>query len=148
CAVVAGYQFPLLIALLGTREHDVGREVGLAYATNTAGAILGSLAGGFALLPLLAAPGLWRGVVYLLVGVAAVGAAQALSRSTPVRWLVVAGLLAALDIGLCVAADGPTAFWRYSAVGAGRVAALGSGSNDVRQLLYRERAGLLWEAEG
>jgi spermidine synthase len=55
-AVVAGYQFPHLIALLGTGEHDVGREVGLAYATNTAGAIAGSLAGGFGLLPLLTAP--------------------------------------------------------------------------------------------
>jgi spermidine synthase len=147
-AVVAGYQFPLLIALLGTREHRVGREVGLAYATNTAGAIAGSLAGGFGLLPLLTAPGLWRGVVYLLVGVAAVTAAEAWRQAVPARRLALAALFAALAVSLCAAVDGPTAFWRYSAVGAGRVASLGAGSNDVRQLLNRERAGLLWEAEG
>jgi spermidine synthase len=147
-AVVAGYQFPLLIALLGSREHRVGREVGLAYATNTAGAIAGSLAGGFGLLPLLSAPGLWRAVVYLLVGVAVASAAVAWRQAPAARWLAAAALLAVLDIGLAVAADGPTAFWRYSAVGAGRVEALGPGGNGVRQLLNRERAGLLWEAEG
>ena len=51
-AIVAGSQFPLLIALLGHGRERVGREVGLAYAWNTVGAIAGSLAGGFGLLPL------------------------------------------------------------------------------------------------
>ena len=46
-AIVAGYQFPLLIALFGRGRDRVGRHVGLAYAANTAGAIVGSLAGGF-----------------------------------------------------------------------------------------------------
>jgi spermidine synthase len=147
-AVVAGYQFPLLIALLGTREHAVGREVGLAYAANTAGAITGSLAGGFGLLPLLTAPGLWRAVVYLLVGLAAVSAALATGWTRPRPWLAGAGLVAVLAVGLCAAADGPTAFWRYSAVGAGRVEVPGPGPNGVQQLLNRERAGLFWEAEG
>ena len=41
-AVVAGYQFPLLIALLGAGRRRVGREVGVTYAANTLGAILGS----------------------------------------------------------------------------------------------------------
>ncbi|MBM4377470.1 MAG: fused MFS/spermidine synthase, partial [Deltaproteobacteria bacterium] len=54
-AIVSGYQFPLLIALLGSGERGLGRHVGLAYAWNTAGSIVGSLAGGFALLPLLGA---------------------------------------------------------------------------------------------
>ncbi|HEX9161111.1 MAG TPA: fused MFS/spermidine synthase, partial [Thermoanaerobaculia bacterium] len=66
-ALIAGIQFPILIALLGTGREDVGRHVGLAYAWNTAGAIAGSLAGGFGLLPLLTAPGCWRLVVSLLV---------------------------------------------------------------------------------
>ena len=48
-AIVAGYQFPLLIALFGRGRDSVGRQVGLAYAANTAGAIAGSLAGGFGL---------------------------------------------------------------------------------------------------
>src|SRR5262249_45282173 len=58
-AIVAGIQFPLLIALLGPARKDVGRHIGLAYAANTFGAIAGALAGGFGLLPLLSAPGCW-----------------------------------------------------------------------------------------
>src|SRR5437667_2034755 len=65
-AFVAGVQVPLLISLLGRGSEEVGRDVGLAYAWNTAGAIAGSLAGGFGLLPLLSAPGAWRLVVCLL----------------------------------------------------------------------------------
>src|SRR5260221_1000303 len=73
-AFLAGVQFPMLIALLGSGEVAVGDHVGRAYAWNTAGAIAGSLAGGFGLLPLLTAPGSWRLVVVLLalLGLAAV----------------------------------------------------------------------------
>src|SRR5438067_1780465 len=46
-AFIAGIQFPLLISLLGRGSDDIGRHVGMAYAWNTAGAIAGSLAGGF-----------------------------------------------------------------------------------------------------
>src|SRR6185295_19105889 len=35
-SLVAGYQFPLLVGLLGAGRREVGREVGLAYAANTA----------------------------------------------------------------------------------------------------------------
>src|SRR6185503_5066386 len=66
-AIAAGYQFPLLIALFGEGREGVGRDVGLAYAANTGGAILGSLAGGFGALPWLSAPGAWRLVAFLLV---------------------------------------------------------------------------------
>src|ERR1035437_8212814 len=52
-AFVSGIQFPLLIGLLGRGRDKVGRDVGAAYAWNTAGAIAGSLAGGFGLMQLL-----------------------------------------------------------------------------------------------
>src|SRR4029079_2312326 len=58
-ALVAGYQFPLLVGILGRGRQAVGREVGLAYGWNTAGSIAGALAGGFGLLPLLTAPLAW-----------------------------------------------------------------------------------------
>jgi spermidine synthase len=146
-AIVSGYQLPLLIALLGTREHHVGREVGLAYAANTAGAIGGSLAGGFGLLPLLTAPGAWRAAVYLLVGVALLSAAFMLRRARPLPGLVLAAVLAVLDIVLCTA-QGPTAFWRHTAIGAGRLETLAPGPNGVTQLLHSKRAAILWEKEG
>ncbi|HWP64832.1 MAG TPA: fused MFS/spermidine synthase, partial [Candidatus Limnocylindria bacterium] len=71
-AIVAGYQFPLLIGLLGRGRTDVGRHVGLAYAWNTGGSIVGSLAGGFGLLPLLGAPGTWVAASLVLLALGAV----------------------------------------------------------------------------
>ena len=56
-AIIAGYQFPMLIALFGQGRERLGRDVGLAYAANTAGAIVGSLAGGFGALPWLIGAG-------------------------------------------------------------------------------------------
>src|SRR5204863_3937740 len=73
-AIVAGYQFPLLIALLGQGKKDIGRHVGAAYAWNTGGAIVGSLAGGFILLPMLGALGCWQmvGILLGLLGIWAI----------------------------------------------------------------------------
>src|SRR5438034_8106471 len=94
-AVVAGYQFPLLVGLLGAGERRVGREVGLAYASNTLGAIVGSLAGGFGLIPLLTAPGAWRAVVLVLVALGAACLLQALRGGAALR-----GGLVPLGLGL------------------------------------------------
>src|SRR4029079_1311508 len=79
-AIVAGYQFPLLIALFGHGRERVGRDVGLAYAANTAGAIVGSLAGGFGVMPWLSAPGAWRLVAVVLVALGLAAAAFDLER--------------------------------------------------------------------
>ena len=70
-AIVSGVQFPVLIALLGRGDKDVGRQVGSTYAFNTMGGILGSLAGGFGLIPLLSAVGAWRAVGITLAGLCA-----------------------------------------------------------------------------
>ena len=59
-AFVAGVQFPVLIALVGKGRKNVGSQTGYAYASNTAGALIGSLAGGFGFIPLFSAPGVWR----------------------------------------------------------------------------------------
>src|SRR5262249_34340038 len=66
-ALVAGFQFPQLVGLLGRGRKGVGEDVGLAYAWNTLGAIGGSLAGGFGLLPILYATGSWKAVILLLI---------------------------------------------------------------------------------
>ena len=117
-AVVAGYQFPLLIALFGEGREGVGRDVGLAYAANTAGAILGSLAGGFGALPLLSAPGAWRLVALVLVVLGLAATQLAVRRDRPT--LVVPQLaLAAIALAL-LTASGPSSVWRHSGIGAGR----------------------------
>ncbi|HEY6141192.1 MAG TPA: fused MFS/spermidine synthase [Thermoanaerobaculia bacterium] len=132
-AVVAGVQFPLLISLLGSGEEDVGHQVGLAYAWNTAGAIAGSLAGGFGILPLLTAPGTWRLVVVLLALTSVVFAK---------RYAIVAAAAVALTFTL-----GPTAVWRHSGIGAGRAAAHDS-PNAIREWAYRNRRQLVWDVDG
>ncbi len=152
-AFVAGYQFPLLIALLGSGRRRVGREVGITYAANTVGAVVGSIAGGFGLLPLLTAPGVWRLVAVLLVALSLVAivvdlrATGAGGPRAAVRAAAGPLVLAALAL-LAAAATGPTAFWRHSAIGAGRLKAAWSGPNDVRRTVNEQRQSVVWEAEG
>ncbi len=152
-ALVAGYQFPLLVAVLGAGRRQVGREVGQTYAWNTAGAIVGSLAGGFGLLPLLSAPGTWR-VAALLLAVVAVAAAVA-DRGRAARGLagtrraaLPAVILAAGLTLTLAAAPGPSAYWRHSGIGAGRSTRSFSGENALLRAIRARRAQLIWEEEG
>ena len=146
-SVVAGYQFPMLIGLLGHGSRGVGSHTGLAYAWNTVGAILGSLAGGFGLLPLLSAPGVWRFVVVLLVAlsVAAVWV-DAMTRRGWKNWaaLLPAGSLALLLLG----ATGPTAAWRHTPIGAGRTKMQDGSADSMEEFVRSRRRILIWEADG
>jgi len=137
-AVIAGVQFPLLIALLGRGRDNVGRQIGAAYAWNTAGAIAGSLAGGFGLLPLLSAPGTWRLVVIVVVVLAFIATLRdrrALAVTT--------GVLAIA----CISAIGPTAVWRHSGIGAAR-APMPTSRNDLRRWINDNRRTVIWERDG
>jgi spermidine synthase len=144
-AFIAGIQFPLLIALLGRGREEVGRHVGTAYAWNTAGAIAGSLAGGFGLLPLLTAPATWQLAGWLLIALGAVTAVLALRARE--RGLVAASLAAALAAVLLSTASGPTALWRHSGIGAGR-APQPQSANELRAWVYNTCRTLLWDADG
>jgi spermidine synthase len=141
-AIVAGAQFPLLIALLGRGSEGVGRDVGQAYAWNTAGSIGGSLLGGFVLIPRLGATGCWRLCVGLLVTLAATFAWRA-RRTSHVALSLLAGGAAVVAIF----APGPTALWRHSGIGAGRAPSI-AGVNDSRAWAQSVRRTLLAEAEG
>jgi spermidine synthase/MFS family permease len=147
-SIVAGYQFPLLVGLLGRGRRDVGREVGLAYAANTAGAIVGSLAGGFGLLPALGATGAWKLDAILLLVLQAVVLAWAL-RSEKSGWrpLVLPVTAAALALAM-LGGRGPTAAWRHNPIGAGRAATVLEGLNDLREKVNARRHSIVWEADG
>jgi len=135
------------VALLGRGRHQVGHDVGRAYAANTLGAVVGSLAGGFGLLPLLTAPGAWRACVTALVALALVAAWLGRGGVRPPR-LILPGLLAVLSLTL-VAAPGPSAAWRHGGIGAGRAQTSSIRSpNDVEDWLRSERRAVVWEAEG
>lgn len=156
-ALVAGYQFPLLVALLGRGRERLGRQLGLTYATNTIGAIIGSLAGGFGILPWLSAPGTWRLVSGMLVVLGVVAILIRLKRETPateregfsraIRWLPQAAL-AALAVWL-LTATGPTAAWRHMPIGAGRVpVATFTSPNLWEQWNRARRRAIVWEGDG
>ncbi|MFY9826539.1 MAG: fused MFS/spermidine synthase, partial [Thermoanaerobaculia bacterium] len=148
-AVVAGYQFPLLIALLGAGRRRVGREVGVTYAANTLGAISGSIAGGFGLIPWLSATGVWRLVVLLLLGLAGLAIVLAVADKGLSRRAVL-GPIAAGALGLlgCFA-TGPTAFWRHSPIGAGRVSTANwNGPNEIHNAVEGARQRVVWQADG
>src|SRR4051794_3770695 len=151
-ALVAGYQFPLLIALLGSGRRRIGREVGVTYAANTLGAILGSIAGGFGLIPLLTAQGVWRLVALLLLALAAVailaGLRAGLRVGSPRRAALLPVAAGVVGLLFC-AATGPTAFWRHTPIGAGRVrVAEWNGPNDVRNKVEDLRQRIVWQADG
>ena len=147
-SLVAGYQFPLLVALLGAGRREVARQTGLVYACNTAGAIAGSLAGGFGLLPLLGAPGAWRFATLLLAALAFVCAAVAVLRrgSTPARALLPAAIAVAGAL-LCLL-PGPGALWRNGGIGVGRPTITAANPNELRERVLQEERAVLWEEDG
>ncbi|OFW51381.1 MAG: hypothetical protein A3G77_06555 [Acidobacteria bacterium RIFCSPLOWO2_12_FULL_68_19] len=67
-ALLMGAAFPLANALVQRAEYPVGRRAGALYLANTAGAVAGSLAAGFLLLPTL---GMQRSVTVLAAAAAA-----------------------------------------------------------------------------
>jgi spermidine synthase len=146
-ALIAGVQFPLLIALLGRGRERVGAQTGAAYAWNTTGALFGSLAGGFGFMPIFSAPGVWKIATILLCGLAIIAACLAAresrhwSRAIP-PFLIVTVALAMLR------ATGPTAFWRHSQIGVGRVKQFQGSPNQMRDLVQKIRRKIMWEKDG
>jgi spermidine synthase len=146
-AIVAGYQFPVLIALFGRGRANVGRQIGAAYAANTAGAIAGSLAGGFGLLPWLTAQGAWQLVAVLLLALGVWSLALAMGRGDRrlfLPQLVTCGLL----VG-CLMTAGPTAAWRHGGVGAGRVPDdVFASRNRLHSWMLESRRMVVWAKDG
>jgi spermidine synthase len=146
-AIVAGIQFPMLIALLGKGKAHVGAQTGLAYAWNTAGAIAGAIAGGFGFLPHFSAPGVWRLVVVLLGVLALVAAVIDWRQRGKILRVLPPFATAALALWL-LTAPGPTAFWRHGQIGVGRQEKLSGSKNDYRDLMNAIRRSILWEKDG
>lgn len=163
-AFVSGFQFPLIIGLLGRGGRHVGSHVGTAFMWNSVGCILGSLAGGFGLLPLLSAPEAWRATALALVVVGVVlmvvdrqWQRDAVPGKEPAPWpgldariavSVMAALIAVVTIGL-LRCEGPTAVWRHGGIGAGRSMRLRDvDANRLIEWTHSVRRGIEWEADG
>jgi len=144
-AIVAGYQFPLLISLLGRGRESVGRNVGMAYAWNTGGSIAASLLGSFLLIPMLGARGSWKLAVGTLVALGAVTLFFAM-REAYRRFAVLAAASAVASL-LLVFTLGPTSVWRHSGIGAGRAPHLTT-PNLLRDWMHNTRVATLFDKDG
>lgn len=147
-ALVAGYQFPVLISLLGEGREKVAIHIGRTYAFNTGGSILGSLSVGFVLLPSLGAVATWKLLCFALLS-AAVG--TVLMASSAGGWRRKANLpLAVLFLSGVVlgAAPGPSAAWRHSSIGVGRSSLDTSSENSLKAWLVQEQKNVAWEVDG
>ncbi len=106
-SVLMGAAFPLAVRLYAA-GGGVGRQVGAAYAANTFGAIAGSLAAGFALMPLLGAN--WsliaKGLLSAETGLSLLGSCPSLTRARLGRGVLA---LAALVVACAVVYAAPAA---------------------------------------
>lgn len=81
--LLMGLSFPLLVTWFRRAFGDSARAVGRIYAANTIGCVLGSLAGGFLLLPTL---GIRTSLVLLAAASLAAGLFALLARGTTLPW--------------------------------------------------------------
>lgn len=149
-AVLAGFQFPALVSLLGVGNQDIGQDVGRVYAFNTLGAIAGAVGSGFGLMSWFGANALWVALTISLVVLAMTGLVLAGNRGLLAkhRGQTLASVGAASLAVLCCLAEGPSAAMRHSPIGAGRFR---DAMNDQTKLENRYRAtrrNIVWEADG
>jgi hypothetical protein len=127
-------------------RKDVGSQTGTAYAWNTAGAIAGSLAGGFGFIPFFTATGTWKLVIGMLV-LCAFLAALASQRNTEKPFTAVPSVLINVcAIFILVFAEGPSVAWRHGQLD--RMKKYTATPNEARDLLHTLRRDILWQADG
>ena len=129
--VLMGLAFPLVTKVLTDAGGGLGSSVGRAYASNTAGAILGSCLSTLVLVPLIGmrAVILIAGLLYVATGVAAMLIAAARARS--VGWSAVATTVGALAVILAIVLPP----WSTSALSFGVFQSNQVGNADVTDLL-------------
>lgn len=145
-SIVSGFQFPLMVSLLGRGGNKIGRHVANAYAWNTLGAIAGSLAGGFGLLPILTAPGAWQFVVFTLSALAL--AALTMKPRAPLFSNLGVFAMGSASAALMIFTLGPTAVWRHSGVGVGRSGLNAATLNATIELENKYRRYTVWQEDG
>jgi len=146
-AVVSGYQFPMLFALLGRGRKGVGRQVGTAYAFNTVGTLTGSLLAGFILIPHLGAVSTWRMLAQLLTLAAALSALHAWRQGSRAKPLLGPLLVAGCALALSGAA-GPGIVFRHTPIGAGRLDVSDLSGNALLAVSRRAETEVIWQHDG
>lgn len=148
-SVIAGFQFPLLVALLGEGNRGVGRQLGRAYAWNTFGAIAGALSGGFWLIPELSAPGCWLLVAALISLMSGAALVLDLYRERQNLGLGLMSPVTCLALAVaCLFATGPTAAWRHVPIGYGRMGQFPKTVNERKDWVREMNRRMIYDFDG
>jgi len=120
-AFMAGVQFPLILSLIGKGNVAVGKQIGRVYGFNTAGAVIGSILGGFVLIPQLTISYSWM----LLIAVALLMSLIVLlysfyQREKRCGYGVVCLAVFGLVGGATYQSAGITPYWSQNPIGFGR----------------------------
>ena len=118
-SLMAGVQFPLILSLVGKGKHAVGQQTGRVYAFNTAGAVIGSILGGFVLIPQLSINYTWLSMIALSLAVAVFIAFCAIYQRAKLGGFATIGI-AALVIVMLTHGSGLTVYWLQNPIGFGR----------------------------
>ncbi len=102
-ATILGLAFPTASALLRDELGEAGSESGALLASNTVGAIVGSLVIPFVLMPTIGSPAI---IVVLALANATLGVVLAVLARPPRRLLAAAGVAVAVAIGVVAARPG------------------------------------------
>ena len=145
-AIVAGFQFPLLVGLLGQGKNEVGEQTGKLYFWNTIGSISGSLAGGFFLIPYLSAPLCWKVAFYLLASLAFIMMMVSIPKKLEMKKLFIVGIFLIIGIIFAAVFRGPTAAWRHTLPDFNIVSQ--KNKNKLRNWLNTGNKNTIWEKDG
>jgi predicted membrane-bound spermidine synthase len=142
-ALLMGFSFPLANAIVQRTASAVGRRAGALYLANTAGAVCGSLAAGFLLLPAL---GIQESaaVLMILAGLSSVALFMAVRGDVVPRRAFAGALLtaaAALAFWVALPADHVIARALPQPVSGERVIAVDEGLMEVISITERPREG-------
>ncbi|MFO7606476.1 MAG: fused MFS/spermidine synthase [Desulfurivibrionaceae bacterium] len=146
-SIAAGYQFPLLIGLKGQGRPGIAKETGRIYAWNTLGAITGALIGGGFLIPLLGAVFSWQINVVLICSLVAASIILSMRHEGRQASLLVPAGFSLLAV-LLLFSQGPTAVWRHTPIGSGRIDLSSFSRNEIRNWINKVNRHIIWVKEG
>jgi len=118
-SMMAGVQFPLILSLVGKGKDGVGQQTGRVYAFNTTGAVIGSILGGFVLIPQLSINHTW---LLMLAATLIISTSLALMSMRQRAKLggITALSLSAITLLLALQSSGLTPYWLQNPIGFGR----------------------------
>ena len=106
--LLMGIAFPLATKIYGQNQETLGRRVGNIYSVNTVGSVLGSVAAGFVMIPLI---GITKAIILvaalnLILGIVILLAHPFMGRTA--KWAVVAGIAVIIPAaGAAIPTDRP-----------------------------------------